>query len=174
MTLILIVKHFWLACIVITMLTAGLWHWSGGRHIARDPALADGYRSLIKGMVIYGNIPWVVMGVGIVFGGVPSAFHYLLPQDMNPFIPAFYGSVFLIWVLVSRWLFARGGAEMLARHPGLIYLHISSPRLIKAIWVFGLIGGILALIGMFVIMFFIEIPAELFEALDDLFGEAPQ
>ncbi len=134
---------------VVTVLNAAIWQWRSRPHIARDPSLADGYRDLTRGMALYGNIPWIVMGVGVVFGGVPSVRSYFRPQDMNPYVLAFLGSIVLLWILGSWWLFARGGAEMMARHPGLLQPHIKSPQLIKAFWGLCMLGGVIAVIIMF-------------------------
>jgi hypothetical protein len=145
----MIEKYFWLICLVFLAVNAGIWRWRSRRHIARDPSLAEGYRRLIKGMVKYGSIPFVIMGLGALSGGAPSIRDYFRPQDMNPYVLAFFGSAVLLWILGSWWLFARGGAETMVRHPGLIEPHINSPRLLKALWVLGMLGGIFAMISMF-------------------------
>jgi hypothetical protein len=140
--LFLLFKYFWVAFILVTFVNGAIW-WSRSKpHRIRDPALTESYRSLIRGFVIWGNIPWLVMGAGIVFGGVPSIFHYFDPKSPNPFIAAWFGSVFFLWIAGCYWLFARGGAEELIRHPGLIQPQMSSPSAIKALWVLCLAGGV--------------------------------
>ncbi len=148
-TLELIETYFWLICLAVLGLNAGIWRWRSRGHIARDPSLAEGYRSLINGMVKYGSIPFVIMGLGALSGGAPSIRDYFRPQDMNPYVLAFFGSVVLLWILCTWWLFARGGAETMARHPGLIQPHIDSPRLLKVLWALGLVGGVAGLVSMF-------------------------
>lgn len=76
----LIFQHAWLMFILVTCLNAfSIWK-TAKKEIARDAELEGGYRSMVRGLVIYGNIPWIVMGAGVVFGGVPDVFHFLNPQ----------------------------------------------------------------------------------------------
>ena len=97
------------------------------RHVAEDPSLAAGYRKLLCGVLIWGNVPWIIMGLGCLVGGVPSVFHYARPRDGNPFVWAFFASGLLILALGTYWLFAAGGAEMIIRHPGLVEHRTSEP-----------------------------------------------
>jgi hypothetical protein len=84
----LVARHAWAMFIVITCLNAATWRWRARRHIAVNPALAPGYRRLIRSWLVFGNVPWVVMGLGIVFGGVVA-----------------------FWVASVYWIFFRRGAE---------------------------------------------------------------
>jgi len=148
--MILLMRYFWLVFILTTCLNAlSLW-WRARRHIAADPSLKAGYRKLFWGVLIIGNIPWLVMGFGCVVGGVPSIMHFFRPRDGNPFVIAFFASVFAMWILGTYWLFARGGAEMLLRHPGMLNVDLKSPTLVKLLWCLCLMSGIAGVIGMFV------------------------
>jgi hypothetical protein len=89
------------------------------------------------------------MGAGILFGGVPSMFHFFRPRDGNPFVLAFFASVFLIWILGTFWLLFRGGADMLVKHPGLFNVDFKSPLMLKLFWFLCLAGGIFGVIMMF-------------------------
>ena len=106
--------------------------------------MEEGYRSLIRGWLLYGNLPWVVMGVGIVYGDVPSDFHYFDPRN-GPFVVAWYVTVVVLWVLTAYWVFLRGGAEALIRHPGLLNLPVQEPWAVKAAVVLMLLGGVAGL-----------------------------
>jgi len=86
------------------------------------------------------------MGIGCLSGGAPSIFHFFRPRDGNPFVLAFFASIFLIWVLGTYWLFVRGGAEMLIKHPGLI--NCKNAAMLKLFWLLALAGGILAVVMM--------------------------
>lgn len=55
--------------------------------------------------------PWLVMGVGIVFGGVPGLWNYLRPQDLNPYVWAWYLSVFGLACGFAYWVIFRDGAQ---------------------------------------------------------------
>jgi hypothetical protein len=119
------------------------------QHIAENPELLDGYQAIIKGFVSWGNLPWVVMGVGCVFGGVHSVFDFFRPRDGNSFVLAFFASVFLIWVLGTYWLAFRGGAEMLVKHPGLLNVNLKSTRAVMIYWFLCLAGGVVGVVLMF-------------------------
>jgi hypothetical protein len=56
-------------------------------------------------------IPWVVMGVGILFGGVPNIWYYFRPQDRNPYVLAWFASLFIGALWFAYWVFILGGAE---------------------------------------------------------------
>jgi len=149
----LIFSHFWVAFIVATLLNGGIW-WSRSKpYRERDPSLTASYRSIIVGFITWGNIPWVIMGAGIVFGGVPSIFHYFNPRSSNPFVLAWFGSLFFLWLVGTYWLFARGGAEEIVRLPGLIQGNVTSASAIKRTWLLALAGGIAAVTAMHLLDF---------------------
>jgi hypothetical protein len=144
-----VTKWFWAVFIVVTLANAGFFRLRARRHIQENPDLADGYAKIFRGFVIWGNIPWIVMGVGCLFGGVQSVFELFRPRDGNPFVLAFFASVFLLWALGTFWLFFRGGAEMLVKHPGLLNVDFKSPLRLKLFWLLCLAGQILGVIMMF-------------------------
>jgi len=99
--------------------------------IAENPALREGYRRLIRGLLIYGNLPWLVMGAGILSGSVLSTFHYFNPRN-GPFVIAFYVTVVALWIATFYWLFFKQGAETLLDHPGLLNVPVGRPWIVKA------------------------------------------
>jgi hypothetical protein len=145
----LLTKWFWAVSIIVTLLNTAIFRSRASRQIQANPKLQEGYRTLIKGFVFWGNLPWVIMGVGCVFGEVPSVFHFFRPRDGNPFVLAFFASVFLEWILGTYWLVYRGGAQMLVTHPGLFNLDLKTPRMVVLFWFLSLAGGIFAVIMMF-------------------------
>jgi hypothetical protein len=147
--LMILAKWFWVVFILLTVVNAVLLRFRAQRHIRENPDLADGYTTLIRGFVFWGNIPWVVMGIGTVFGGVPSLFQFLRPRDGNPFVLAFFGSIFFLWIMGTFWLLFRGGAEMLVKHPGVFNVDFKSPLMLKLLWVLCLAGGIMGVIAAF-------------------------
>lgn len=151
---LLLLKHVWVLFILMTFVNAAIWWRRGTEHRQRDPSVTEDYRSLIRGFVTWGNVPWLVMGVGILFGGVPSVFHYFNPRSPNPFIPAFFVSIVLVWIVGTYWLFVRRGAERLARCPGLVQFPVNSAAAMKGFWLLCLAGGVVGLIA----MFFFEVP----------------
>jgi hypothetical protein len=144
-----IVRHFWIVFIAMTIFNALVFWARSRRYLADDPSLEAGYRKLFWGQLVWGNVPWIIMGLGCLIGGVPSVFHYFRPRDGNPFVLAFFASVFVIWATATYWLFARGGAEMIIRHPGLLNVNLQSPTVLKFLWCLCLAGGIAGAIAMF-------------------------
>jgi len=68
-------------------------------------------------------------------------------RTSNPFVFAFYASVLVVWVLAAKWLYFRGGAEMLVGHPGLV--RASSPLGVKLYAGACLLGGSVALVVLY-------------------------
>jgi hypothetical protein len=147
----LFLRHFWLIAIAATIVNALILWVRSRRHVHRDQALESGYRTLFWGLLIWGNLPWVIMGLGVLVGGVPTVLHYLRPRDGNPYVLAFYASGVLIGTLASYWLLARGGAEMIARHPGILRVDIENPAWVKLLWCLCLGTATVAMLMMFII-----------------------
>ena len=148
-----IFKHFWVAFILVTVANAAMWWYRGRPYRERDPSLTEGYRSLVRGFLFWGNVPWLVMGLGILVGDVPTIFHYFNPRSLDPFVLGWFGSIFFLWVLGTHWIFLRGGAERLVDHPGLIRPQSRSPAAIKNLWLLCLAGGIFGVVMMFTMEF---------------------
>ena len=104
--------------------------------------------------LFWGNLPWIVMGVGLELGGLPSIWSYFRPRDGNPFVLAFFFVVFALWILGFWWLFFARGAEFLAEHPGVLRGFPHSPAMIRIYYCLGLIGGIFGVC----FMWFSDIP----------------
>ena len=119
-------------------------------HIRQRPELAAGYRRLIRGYLFWSNLPWLVMGVGLEIGGLPSIFSYFRPRDGNPFVLAFFVVVVVLWILSFWWLFFARGAEFLVEHPGVFGGLPRSPTAIRIYCSLCLAGGIA---GLFFIWF---------------------
>ena len=80
---------------------------------------------LIRGFLIYGNIPCLVLGWAIELPHlIPSLSFGPLLVFFMCFIPAY-------WILTEYWLFFRSGAEDLARHPGILRGSPRDPNAIK-------------------------------------------
>jgi hypothetical protein len=158
---ILISKYFWLIAIMVTGINWVMFRKRAQKYIKEKPELKEGYEALFRGYLLWMNIPWMVMGLGCTVGEVPSAWHYFRPRDGNLYVLAWFASVFFLWVFGTFWLFFRGGAETLARHPGAIEFRygfkikgITRPVVIKAFWLLALTGGIVGV----VLMWYMDIP----------------
>lgn len=142
--MLLIFKYAWFLFIAVTCINGAVWWRRGQQARAEEPELEEGYRRLIRWWIICGNLPWIVMGIGIIFGGVPSVLHYFNPRN-GPFVMAFYVTIVALWIASFYWIFFRGGAEELVAHPGLLNLPGQKPVWVKALFLLSLIGGIIAL-----------------------------
>lgn len=149
-------RHAWVAFIVFTCVNGATWWWGAQRHIRASPALRPGYVRLIRGWLIFGNLPWLVMGFGIVFGGVPTIFHYFNPRN-GPIVVTWYVTVVSLWVASVYWLFFQRGAETLIAHPGLLTRPGSKPWMVKAYFLLCLAGGIVGLGA----MIFLDLPVNI-------------
>jgi hypothetical protein len=142
-------KWFWAISILATFANVVGFRARVRPLLEANPELEEGFRSMMRAFLTWGNLPWVVMGIGCLWGGVPSVFHFFRPVDGNPYVLAFYASVVLVWVLGTNWLVFRGGAEIVVKYPGLFNIPLNSPRTVIVFWFLGLAGGITALLLMF-------------------------
>ncbi|AEA44886.1 hypothetical protein [Fluviicola taffensis] len=113
-------KYFWIAFIIITFVNAFIMRHRSKKYITEMPDLKDGYDKLFKGMIFYGNIPWVIMGFGIISGLSNNMFDYFNPKSMNSIVLVFHFSIIVLWVLSIRWIYFKSGAEFIENHPGFI------------------------------------------------------
>src|ERR1700722_2435070 len=101
--LIFLTKWFWVVWIAVTFINAAAIQSRARPRIIANPELRDGYRTITRGLLTWGNLPWCIMGIGILFGGVPSVFDFFRPRDGNPFVLAFFASVLFVWLLGTHW-----------------------------------------------------------------------
>ncbi|MBI1296064.1 hypothetical protein GC175_14010 [bacterium] len=140
-----VARWFWILFVLVNLLNyviAG----RRARHLAGDdPQRQAWYARILR--VYFGAlcILFLIMGVGIVFGGVPTVFHYFRPQDGNPYVLLFFAANIVLYALAVYWIFLRNGAEQLAAHPGAI-MQLKDPRQIKLVALLALVGGIAALV----------------------------
>ena len=142
-------KWIWTFFILATLMNGAVIRSRVQKYIKLNSELEEGYKKIIKGFIIWGNIPWVVMGIGCTIGDVPSVFYYFNPRSGNPYILAFWGSLFLIWILGSYWMLFKDGASELINHPGILNNYIKSPTFLKLYWIAGVLGGIFAALMIF-------------------------
>jgi len=110
--ILLLFRHAWLLFVLTTCAQGAIWWRTSKPRIAQDPSLGPEYRNLIRSFLIYGNLPWLVMGAGIISGAVPSTLHYFNPRN-GPFVITFYVVLVTLWIAQFYWLFFRNGAEIL-------------------------------------------------------------
>ena len=84
--------YSWIAFIGVTVANALVWRHRALPHIARKPELREGYKRLVLGLMLWGNIPWLVMGLGLLVGSVSSFYDYLRPREARPWVLAWYAT----------------------------------------------------------------------------------
>lgn len=156
-------KNFWIMFILVTFFNVYQFKKKTAKFIIDNPDKAYGYNLIFKNFLIFGCIPWLIIGLGNTFGFTSSVFDYFQPADLNPLVLIFHFSILCIWILMVRFIFFKNGAKFLENHPGLIVINNfgtinenPSEKSIKILTIVGLIGGILALI----LMWCIDIPIE--------------
>ena len=132
--------YMWLAFVGVVCVNGLLWWRRGRREVQQHPELAEGYERLVRGFIMWGNLPWLVMGAGLTFGGVPGMDAFFV-RPRNPYVLAFHLTVVGLWIALGWWVFGGGGADDLARHPGLINLRNPTPSAIKWLVAACLVGG---------------------------------
>ena len=140
--------YAWILFIVVTIINALFLKARSSKIVKDNPDLRDGYDQLFKGYLFYMNIPWMVMGIGMIVGGVPSTFSYFAPRHGNFFVIAFHVSILILWFLSIWWLYFKGGAEFLVKYKGVFNRDIQSPLLIKIFFGISMLGGVAGMIFM--------------------------
>ncbi|MFH1094058.1 MAG: hypothetical protein V1739_07925 [Candidatus Omnitrophota bacterium] len=145
----IIAQNFWLIAIFITGINLLIFRNKSKDYISKNPELAQGYEILFKHYFFWCNIPWIIMGIGIVTGGVSDIADYFRPQEGNPFVLVWYISIFSLWAAGTYWLLFRGGAQMLIKFPGALKGKVTSPLLIKVLWLICVFWGIAAVVFLY-------------------------
>lgn len=114
-----IFDNFWILLIAGTFIACFEMKTRTKKYINQNPELENGYNSYFKGWLFYGNIPWIIMGIGNLTGKTNSTFDFFDPKSMNPIVILFFVSVFVLYALLVRWIYFRNGAEFFEKHPGL-------------------------------------------------------
>ena len=128
-------RHLWVVFIVVTVINGFMW-WSRIQETIRNkPELAAGYRRLYQGFLLWGNIPWVLMGLGILSGQTTEVSEFLRPGEGNQFVLIWYAAMGGLLVLGTYWVYFGGGAEILERHPGMYMVPQWSANKIRLWWI---------------------------------------
>lgn len=140
-------KQVWIIYAVIIAANALSLKYKSKKYIVQNPELKDGYDFLFKSIMLYGNIPCAIMAIGSLSGLVSKPTAYFHPASLNPMVIVFNVSIIFLWVLLTRWIYFKQGAEFLERHPGLFHNGFNhntnaTATQIKLFYAFALIGGI--------------------------------
>ena len=134
--------------ILVTLINGFIFKRRSSVIVSKQPELRDGYDRLLKGYLIYFNIPSVIIAIGTLIGGVPSIISYFRPRDGNPFVIAFHIAVVIMWLLSIWWVYFKGGAEFLVKYKGFFNRDFQSPTNVKIFFGLTLLGGLLGMILM--------------------------
>jgi len=150
----IIFKHTWIMFIAMTIANGLIFKYNSKKYILEKPELEAGYNTFIKGWLFYGNIPWVIMMIGNLSGMTNNSFDYFMPRQMNPMVLLFHAAIIILWGLSSWWIYFRGGAAFIEKHPGLVQKsswngkHNVTAKQVKLFYPLMLLGGIIAMIMM--------------------------
>ncbi|MES2810914.1 MAG: hypothetical protein V4670_00455 [Bacteroidota bacterium] len=131
-------------------------------YIEENPEREIGYNTIFKNFLIFGSIPWLIIGIGNLSGLTKSIFDYFQPSNLNPIVLIFHFSIIIIWLLLLKFIFLNDGAVFLEKHPGIIRFkspgfeneNLTSSQ-IKLFSIFIIVGGIIGMI----LMWNIQIPS---------------
>lgn len=152
-----VIRNFWIAFILVMLLNGLIFKIRSIKNIKENPELEEGYIKILKNLLIYGNIPWVIMGIGNITKLTNSIFEYFNPSSLNPIVLLFHASIIYIWIVSILWIYKRNGAQFLEDHPGLFNSSVfgtTSKSLtanqIKIFYPLCLAGGIAGMVMMWV------------------------
>ncbi len=116
-----LMKNFWIFFILVTVVNACILKVRSQGYIQESPRLEEGYRKYFYGILWYGNIPWIIMGIGNVTGLTDNGFQYFYPRSLNPAVLVFHASIIFLWIYGAIWIYKKQGAEFIEAHPGFVY-----------------------------------------------------
>jgi hypothetical protein len=108
-------------------------------HIKDNEALKSKYRLIFTQYAIWTNLPWVVMGAGILSGEANGVLDYLVPSSGNLTVAIWWGLFFFMNYALVVWIFFAGGAEKLEQYPGLPTILSGSAASIRIVTSIGFI-----------------------------------
>ncbi len=153
----IIFKRAWVIFIAVTIANVFILKYRTKKYIVENSGLKDSYHKFFKGLLIYGNIPWVIMMIGDLSGTIKNVFEYFNPKAMKPLVLTFHFSIVVLWILSVRWFYFKKGAEFLETHSGILQrrsivngnVNITAKQ-IKLFFPLMLLGGIVGMIMMWI------------------------
>lgn len=115
-----LIHNIWCLFMLFSLLKAWRYASYAKLQIKEQPHLELGYQKLLRGFVLFVNIPWLLMMIGNYSGATQSVFDYLKPGDLNPFVLVWHGTFMVLCLLWLRWIYFKNGAEQLETYRGLI------------------------------------------------------
>ena len=84
--------------------------------LMRDPVFAWEHRRLKQRYTLLLLLPWIIMGLGIMSGGVHSVWSYLRPQDLDAWVLGLHAYNLLLAAACLVWAVWFRGARTIAKH----------------------------------------------------------
>jgi hypothetical protein len=104
-------RYFWAVCTAISAYHYVMGMRSLGSKDATDPRASEAAIRLRRWIAMGTAFPWIVMGWGILVGGVPNIWYFLRPQDRNPYVLAWFATIFASTLYFAFWVFFLEGAQ---------------------------------------------------------------
>jgi hypothetical protein len=104
-------RYFWLLCLGFSAYNYVIGMRSLSSRDPTDPRASRDAIALRRWFAISSAVPWVVMGWAIIIGGVPNIWYFFRPQDRNPYVLAWFATIFVGAIYFAFWVFFLGGAE---------------------------------------------------------------
>jgi hypothetical protein len=106
----LISQYFWLVCLAISLIN----YIGARRRIGTQnggPLNVDDAIRYVRWFALAGALPWALMGIGQLSGATPTIWYYFRPQDLNPFVLAWFACIFAVTIAYAVWVLFMDGAS---------------------------------------------------------------
>jgi hypothetical protein len=111
-----LVRHFWIAGIVVAALNAAIYWFRARRAMRENPEDASALRAIIAYVTAWIGLPAVLMGIGILSGSTHTPFDYLYPRQGDPYVVGFHVVTVVGALGAMYWVLARGGMRILDQY----------------------------------------------------------
>lgn len=116
---ILLERYFWVLLIAAHSFNGLVTYWRTRKFRKKKPELTRGYKQFLRWWLTLGNLPWVVIGLGILSKVTPNIWESTNLENPNPVSISFVASVFLIFIISTVWMLFGKGPDFFEKHPGL-------------------------------------------------------
>ncbi len=134
--------YAWVVGIIITIMRAFMWRFTGKAYIEKNPELLEGYKKYSKNFVLLECTPWIIMGICSQCDNLTFFDFVFYKNTESLFVVFFLASLLLMTLFEFKWLFFRGGAEIIVKHPGLFGINFTKARVLKTAHCFAASCGV--------------------------------
>ena len=108
-----LLQNIWILFILVNCFNAYHLKKKAVEFIVENSEKEKGYLLIFRNFLIYGSIPWGIIGIGNSFKLTNSIFDHFQPAKMNLIVLVFHFSIIVIWILSIRFFFKNNGAKLL-------------------------------------------------------------